>query len=126
MNRSTVVKRVLKLAALAACGVTRVGAAAPSREYDLGWTITVEGVPAGAQEARAWIAIPQELPEQRVSGLEVDTGLRWTIVQDATFHNKVVLVDVPRPPSPIRVKLRAHVVRDAIEGPRRAKLDARA
>ncbi|TMQ51792.1 MAG: transglutaminase domain-containing protein [Candidatus Eisenbacteria bacterium] len=125
MNRSTVVKRVLKLAALAACGVTRVGAAAPSREYDLGWTITVEGVPAGAQEARAWIAIPQELPEQRVSGLEVDTGLRWTIVQDATFHNKVVLVDVPRPPSPIRVKLRAHVVRDAIEGPRRAKLDAK-
>src|SRR5262245_42215228 len=45
----------------------------PSRTFDLEWTIQVEKIPPSSREARVWIAVPQELPEQKVSELSVKT-----------------------------------------------------
>lgn len=108
----------------AVLAATTSNAAEPSRQYDMTWAIQIEQVPEGAHEARAWIAIPQELPEQRVSGLEVTTPHTWQVVEDSTFHSKAVMVVIPNPAAPISIGLRAKVVRDPVLSPRAATLTA--
>jgi len=109
------------LVALAA--TVRPAGAGDSRTYDVSWTIRVENLPDGADEAKVWIAIPQELPEQRVSGLEVKTSSAWKLAEDPTFHNRVVVVTVPNPSAPFSVDLSARVERQAVAGPLPAELD---
>jgi transglutaminase-like putative cysteine protease len=98
----------------------------PSHTYDLRWSVRVDQVPSGIHVARVWVAIPQELPEQRVSGLEVRTPYRHRLVTDPTFHNRVALVEVSNPPESFTIDLSAHVVRAPVSGPRRAVLSPRA
>ena len=88
------------------------------------WTIRVDDVPAGAREATLWIAVPQELPEQSVSGLAVETDAPWRYVEDPDFHNRVVRVTVPDPASTLSVGLSARVVRRPVLAPEPAALDA--
>jgi len=94
------------------------------KAYDLKWTVKVEHVHPGAREARVWVALPQDLQEQRVSRLTISTGYGKRIVQDPTFHNKVALITVPNPPESFAIDLSAHVVRSPVEGPRHAVLTA--
>ncbi|MFN8177522.1 MAG: transglutaminase domain-containing protein [bacterium] len=100
----------------------RPASAAGTRTYELKWNIQVEKMPDGAGEARVWIAIPQALPEQRVSQLKVDTKSPWKLVEDPTFHNKVVEVTVAKPAAPLTIALSAHVDRDPVDAPRKAEL----
>jgi Transglutaminase-like superfamily len=118
-RRMAAVMLITLLAAFA-----RPASASDTRTYELNWTIKVDKVPDGAKEAHVWIAIPQALPEQRVSKVDVKTSSPWKIVEDATFHNKVVEVTVANPTSPISVDLSAHVERDPVTGPRKADLTA--
>lgn len=94
------------------------------KEYDLQWTIRVDSIPAGAREARIWIALPQQRPEQKVSHVQVKSDTKWKLVQDPTFGNKVAMVTISNPSGPISIPLSAHVVRYAVDGPRRATLTA--
>jgi len=82
--------------------------------YDLKWTVRVEHVRPGSGEAKVWIALPQELQEQRVSRLAITTRYGKRIVQDPTFHNKVALITVPKPPESFVIDLSAHVVRSPV------------
>ena len=98
-------------------------AAAPSRTYDLRWHVQVDSIPAGAREARIWVAIPQERPEQRVTNLTIRSPYRHSSVQDAVFKNKVLLFTIPSPPPSVGIDLAATVRREAV-GSRHAKLSA--
>jgi len=98
------------------------GAVEGGRDYDLSWTIDVKDVPAGAKEARVWVAVPQELAEQHVRDLDVETKYSWTMVEDPDFHNKVVEVTVPSPPPAFSVTLSAKVTRAPVTGPEPATL----
>lgn len=108
------------LVALAA--ITPPASAGESRTYDVSWTIRVEKVRDGAKEARVWIAIPQDLPEQEVSHLNVKTTSPWKLVDDLTFHNNIVEVTVAKPTAPFSIDLSAHVERDPVDGPSPAEL----
>ncbi len=110
----------LALTALA-CGVT---GDMDSKVYDLSWRIAVTGVPAGAREAKLWIAVPQERQEQKVSDLRVDTGYDWKPTEDPDFHNRAVLVTVPNPPDSFSVSLSARVRRFPVEAPEPASLSS--
>lgn len=99
--------------------------AGTGRAYDLKWTVKVDHVPRGAKEAKVWVALPQDLPEQRVSRLTITTPYRRRIVRDLTFHNRVALITVPRPPESFAIDLSAHVARAAVLAPRHAVLTAR-
>jgi len=92
--------------------------------YDIDWTIHVDPVPAGVKEARVWISVPQELPEQQVAGLAVHTDYGWKVVEDSTFHNKVVMVTVPSPSGAISIPLSARVKREPVLEPKPATLTA--
>jgi transglutaminase-like putative cysteine protease len=93
-----------------------------SRDYDVHWTIKFTAPSERAREARVWIAIPQQLPEQKVSNLTVKTTNRWRFVEDPTFHNRVMEVTIPRPKGEQQIELGAHVHREAVTKPRPAKL----
>ncbi len=112
--------------ALAPAGPARAADPADAHDaahaYDMNWTIQVDDVPAGANEATVWIAVPQELPEQAVTGLTVDAKYAWKYVEDPTFHNRVVMVTVPDPASTFSVGLAAHVVRRPVLRPEPATL----
>ncbi len=122
-------QHMLRIAALAALATA---IAAPARAadgagpadahdtahtYDIDWTVHVDAVPAGAKEARVWISIPQELPEQQVSDLAVHTDYPWKIVEDPTFHNQAVMVTVPSPSGQISIPLSARVKREPVLEP---------
>jgi transglutaminase-like putative cysteine protease len=111
--------------ALLAASVAPATAGAPARKYDIGWTIQVDQVPAGARQAVVWVAIPQDLPEQQVTDFAVTSDYTWKIVEDPTFHNRVAQVTVPDPPPAFTIDLRAKVTREPVEEPRKAKLSAK-
>ena len=115
-------KRTLML--LAACVLlASCGQGGPDvRDFDLAWTVQVENIPAGAAEAKVWITLPLDLPEQVVSNLEVKTDYSWKIVEDPEFKNKAVLVTAKGPPSQFAVNLAADVRRYPVSGPRPASL----
>ncbi|MEZ4655525.1 MAG: transglutaminase domain-containing protein [Candidatus Eisenbacteria bacterium] len=96
--------------------------ASEGRDFDVHWSVDVKDVPEGAKDAKVWIAVPQELDEQQVKGLTVDTPYKWTTVQDPDFHNQVVEVTVPNPPASFSVSLGAQVHRLPITGPKAATL----
>jgi hypothetical protein len=107
-------------ALLATLAVART--APPSRTYDLSWKVTVDSIPAGIREAKVWVALPQELPEQQVSGLELTTQRRWKLVEDPTFHNRVALLVIPKPPAELSIAFKASVTREPVLEPRPAVL----
>jgi hypothetical protein len=96
-------------------------AATMTRAYDLSWSIHVQQIAHGAHLAKVWIAIPQSLPEQRVTGLSVVSPYGHRLVRDATFHNQVAEIVVPNPPDSFTVSLSARVERAPV-GSRPAKL----
>jgi len=98
-------------------------AATMTRAYDLSWSIHVQQIAHGAHQAKVWIAIPQSLPEQRVTRLSVETPYGHRLVRDATFHNQVAEIVVPNPPDSFTVSLSARVER-ALVGSRPAKLSS--
>lgn len=129
-SSSRFVAALLVLEFLATVGPTHAASAdragkatGPSRDYDLSWTVHVNSVPAGSRMARVWVAVPQSLPEQRVSALSVTTPYRHTAVTDPVFHNRAIEVTVPHPPGSFDIALRAHVRRAPV-GPRSATLTA--
>jgi hypothetical protein len=93
------------------------------RDFDMKWSIQVSDVPAGTRMARVWIAVPQELPQQKVKDLAVQTNLPWKFVEDPDFHNRVVEVTVNEPASSFQIDLAAQVRRYAVTGPVPGKLD---
>lgn len=97
------------------------GAAAPSRTYDLRWHVQVDSIPAGSREARIWVALPQERPEQRVTGLAIRSTYKHSFAKDAVFGNRVAVFTVKNPPSSLGIDLSATVRREAV-GPRSAKI----
>jgi hypothetical protein len=93
-----------------------------AKDYDLSWTVHVNGVPAGARTAMVWIAVPQERQEQRVSDLHVKGDWDWKFVDDPDFHNKVALVTVTDPPADFTVDVAAKVRRYPVRTPEPASL----
>jgi len=110
--------------ALAAIAPASSQAAPMTRAYDLSWSIHVSQVAHGARQAKVCIAIPQTLPEQRVTRLEIESPYGHKVVRDATFHNQVAEIDVPNPPDSFTVSLSAHVERAPVES-RPAKLSSK-
>jgi len=53
-------------------------------------------VPDGAQSVRAWFTMPQEVPEQRVSNLEIESALPHRIVTD-DHGNRAIYVEMTSP-----------------------------
>jgi transglutaminase-like putative cysteine protease len=70
-----------------------------------------------------WIAVPQELSVQKVTGLQVRTDHPWSFVEDPDFHNRVVEVTVDHPTASLTVDLSARVRRFAVQAPIPARLD---
>ena len=124
MRRNGTVRQIASLASGLALLVFPARSAGEIRHYDLRWTVLVEDVPPGAAHAQVWIAIPQELPEQAVTDLRVETDLPWQIVADATFGNRVVRVAVDDPPAALSIALSASVERRSVDAPRPAILGA--
>ena len=117
--------RRLGLAALGLISIataTTAHAADGARDFDVQWTVEVKDVPPQSREAKVWIAIPQELPAQRVQDLKVHTDYAWTLVEDPDYHNTVVEVTVPDPPTNFSIDLSAKVHRLPVNGPVPAKL----
>lgn len=54
-------------------------------------------VPAGAQEVRAWMALPQEDPSQKISGLAINCLYSNRISKDSE-GNRVLFVEAKSPP----------------------------
>ena len=96
-----------------------------NRRHDLYWTVSVDGIPEDAGLAKIWIALPQELPEQAVTGLTVGTDYRWTYAEDPDFGNRVVMVEAKNPPPGFEVVLEATVIRRPVNRPIREPLDER-
>ena len=94
----------------------------PAKEYDVRWTVFAEGLPAGAKEAKLWISLPQELPEQRVQSLAVEGEWRYEFVTDPDFGNRIALVTIPNPSEDVAVTLTGNVQRAAVDAPRSATL----
>jgi len=119
-------RRILHAAGIVAAGLlvlhTRSFAAEDRRTFDLDWSVNVDQIPGGAAQAVLWIAVPQELPEQHVTSIDIDSDAPWTFVEDPTFHNKGAQVVFANPPGSLAVGVHAHVVRKAVEKPRPAKL----
>lgn len=97
-------------------------AADGARDFEVQWTVEVKDVPPQSQEAKVWIAIPQELPAQKVQDLKVHSDYAWTIVEDPDFHNKVVEVTVPKPAANFSIDLSAKVHRLPVTAPVPAQL----
>ena len=93
------------------------------RDFDMDWTVRLENIPEGANEAAIWIALPQELPEQEVSDLRVTTDHEWEIVADTEFGNKVVRVVVKNPSESLSIGLTAKVRRYPVTAPVPASLN---
>lgn len=93
---------------------------APTRVYDLSWTIEVSDIPEGASEAVLWIALPQALTEQTVRDLTLDRP--YTRVEDPDFGNAVARVTIEHPSSTERVTATAVVTRHAVTSPIPAEL----
>lgn len=100
---------------------TTARAGVTSRTYKLNWHVQVDSIPAGAREARIWVALPQEREEQRVTGLTIRSPYMHSFVKDAVFGNKVAMFTVKNPPSSLGIDLSATVKRAAV-GPRPAKI----
>jgi hypothetical protein len=96
------------------------------RRYFLNWTVEVSGVPRGAREAKVWVAVPQELPEQSASVIEVKGDRKWKMVQDPDFKNQVAEVIVSKPDTSFTIDLSAVVLRRAVTKPQPATLDQKA
>lgn len=92
------------------------------RDFDVKWTVEVKDVPADSKEAKVWIAVPQNLAEQKVEDLKVETDYEWTMVEDPDFHNQVLEVTVPNPPPTFAIDLAAKVHRLPVTAPKAAKL----
>lgn len=107
---------------LISSGFATMAFAEAARDFDIQWTVEVKEVPAESKEAKVWIAVPQELPEQKVQDLEVETDYEWTTVEDPDFHNKVIEVTVPNPPANFSIDLSAKVHRLPITAAVPAKL----
>ena len=97
--------------------------AAPTVSYDLRWRIQVDSIPAGAKEAVIWVALPQERPEQRVSGLRMPSDVPHELVTDPDFHNRVARFTIPNPATSWSAEFSASVERDPV-GPREEELSA--
>ena len=101
---------------------TQEGPAAPSLSYDLHWRIQVDSIPAGAQEAVIWVALPQDRPEQRVSNLRIPPNPH-ELVADPDFQNRVARFTILNPGTSWSGEFSASVERDPV-GPRTAELTA--
>lgn len=117
-----VLKRFILLTLFLLFSAASAASSEPAHTYDLKWTIKVASIPDGAKEARLWIALPQELPEQEVSHLAVTSSQKWKAVIDPTFHNKVAMVSIAKPGESISIDLSARVVRRPVDSVRPAVL----
>jgi transglutaminase-like putative cysteine protease len=88
-----------------------------SRRFDLEWTVTAEGLPAGARSVVLWIPVPQERPEQRVVDPRVLTDYPWEWVTDPDFGNRMARVTILDPADTVRVRLGARVERYPVNAP---------
>jgi len=92
------------------------------RDFGLDWTIDVTDVPEGVERVNVWIAVPQALPEQIVSDLDVRTDHDWRFVHDREFGNRLVRVTVDDPAELLSIGLVASVRRYPVTEPRAAPL----
>lgn len=104
---------------LSACGVR---GQREYREFDLTWSVKVEGIPEGSGDLKVWITVPLELPEQEVANLAVDGDYSWEIVEDPEFGNRAILLSISDPPDKVTVDLSAKVKRYPIKAPQPASL----
>lgn len=93
------------------------------RKIDLRWTVEATAIPEGTTEAKLWISLPQNLPEQEVSNIRVESEHSWEFANDPDFGNRVVVVTAPSPDGSVEARLAAWVIRRPVVGPRPAKLD---
>jgi hypothetical protein len=109
------------LTAVASSSAAAAPSNASSRTYDLRWHVQVDSIPSGAHEARIWVALPQERPEQRILDLTIRAPFKHSFVKDAVFGNRVAMFTVKDPPPSLGIDLSATVKREAV-GSRHAKI----
>jgi hypothetical protein len=97
--------RITAAALLAACVAAGVvpatGATAPAARAGKSATFSAKNefkvtVPEGAKSVRAWFAMPQELPEQKIADLKIECSVPHKIVKD-DHGNSFVYVEAAAP-----------------------------
>lgn len=84
---------------------------AGERRFELAETIVIPA-PETGQTLRAWIPLPQELPAQTVSDLDVDSPLPYRVERDGEFGNSFLVLEPRRPVTgPVTVTIRYAVTR---------------
>ncbi len=87
----------VKLVGLMALMATAAWAQTPKQAtFDARHELKVT-VPDGAKKVRVWFAIPQDVPQQKVSDFKVECPFPYRIEKDATEGNKFLYVEVSNP-----------------------------
>jgi transglutaminase-like putative cysteine protease len=89
---------------------------AVQRTFDVRQTATIAGIQPGTRLVKMWIAIPDDVPGQKVLDLDVvDFPGTWSLASDESFGNRFIYAEIPNPaPGNVSLAVDYSVRRDLV------------